>query len=124
MNKSFGVIQQSALCRKIMLPAFRKAPLLLVAGCYGLISLVNSGFAQTCRDACYYSNTYQGVDALPSGNGDKSNTALGYIALNPEGAFTQNTAIGALTIAPGNLIIIGDSNTAVGATALEQSVAP
>jgi hypothetical protein len=78
--------------------------------------------AQECRDGCFYSNTYQGVDALPYETIGGNNTALGYLALNawPD-SFVANTAVGAWALAPGSSSILRDENTAVGVMAMQYS---
>src|SRR5690349_10002073 len=94
----------------------------LIAICHFSFGLASTALAQTCRDGCYYPNTYQGVDAFPYETLGSGNTALGYIALNPTGSaggFTQNTAIGAMAVAHGNEYILGSSNTAVGFTSMQ-----
>ena len=99
-----------------------KEPRFLLVAAHCLIVLVATSLGQTCRDGCYFSNTYHGVDAFPNEAIGSANTALGYLSLSTDpvfNSFRQNTGVGALTLAPGTDSTIGGSYTAVGAMALQ-----
>src|SRR5205807_1325688 len=102
MNNLIQSVQQNPLFKTTIAARFGRHTLLFVAVCHSSIMLASAGLAQTCRDGCYGTNTYQGVDALPSESVGADNTALGYIALTAYPDYSTNTAAGALTLAPGS----------------------
>src|SRR5450432_4058126 len=88
--------------------------LLSTATTLATIALATGAWAQTCNDGCFYSNTYQGQDALSNFFSGGNDTAFGSEALvNNTGI--DNTAIGTYTLLVNTT---GTDNTAVGSTAL------
>jgi len=70
--------------------------------------------AQTCQDGCFYSNTYQGDNALLNFGAGGNDTAFGSNALT-NNTGTDNTALGTYALLVNTS---GKSNTAVGSNAL------
>ncbi len=90
---------------------------LLVAVCtFTSIALATGVWAQTCQDGCFYTNTYQGDNALLNIGAGNDNTAFGYLALTATTTPAySNTGIGALALYQNTT---GVENTAVGVNAL------
>jgi hypothetical protein len=108
-----------------------KYHLLIIAIIFAAIAFALNVSAQTCQDGCFFSNTYQGQNALlnfTSGGNDtafgsealtnnttgEDNTALGTYALLVNTTGIDNTAVGYNALYNNN----GNGNTAVGSTAL------
>ncbi len=91
---------------------------LLVAVCtFTSIALATGAWAQTCLDGCFFSNTYQGDDALAHFGSGGNNSAFGSQALT-NNTGTDNTAIGVYTLLVNT---DGSYNTALGSNALYNS---
>jgi len=94
-----------------------KYHLLIIAIIFAAIAFAFDASAQTCQDGCFYSNTYQGQDALINYSSGGNDSAFGVDALtNNTGA--DNTALGAYAML---LNTTGVDNTAVGYNALYNS---
>jgi hypothetical protein len=115
MKDRTQLVQQGPSCKSAITPLFLGWTWLVIAICPGLIVLAPAGMAQECRDGCFYSNTYQGVDALPYETAGGNNTAFGYLTLNAlPYSFHANTAVGAWALAPGSSSILQSENAAIG----------
>ena len=79
------------------------------------LMVVGEARAQTCQDGCFFSNTYQGSDAMLNFGSGGNNTAFGASALTSMNGGQDNTAIGAYSLV---LLTTGSENTAVGVSAL------
>lgn len=103
---------------RALLPG-QRALLLILAG-MGSAVLSPCAQAQTCRDGCEDTNTFQGIDALASNGGiGTDNTAVGYTALTFDYFGERNTAVGSGALYSNDLSLNGGSeNTATGAFAL------
>src|SRR5689334_22417072 len=88
--------------------------LLIASLALAVTTLVPKVWAQTCQDGCFYSNTYQGDNALLNFGAGGNNTAFGSYALTIN-TFIDNTAIGAYALQANTT---GQSNTALGSSAL------
>ena len=112
-----------------------KYHLLIIAIIFAAIAFASDASAQTCQDGCFYSNTYQGDNALLNFGSAYDDTAFGSYALTNNINGTDNTAIGAYSLeynvdnyfntAVGSYALYGntgDNNTAVGAVAMEDNL--
>jgi trimeric autotransporter adhesin len=89
--------------------------LLLLSTGLAAVVITPVASAQTCQDGCFYSNTYQGSDAMLNFGSGGNNTAFGAYALMSMNGGQDNTAIGAYAM---DLLTTGSENTAVGVSAL------
>jgi hypothetical protein len=96
-----------------------KYHLLIIAIVFAAIAFESEALAQTCRDGCNSTNTFQGINALTAATG-ADNTAFGYDALFDTGSGYSNTGIGALALLQDT---VGVENTAVGVAALYSNIA-
>jgi len=131
-------VKQHSLVHAAFLPRVRRQVLLLIVAGLAAIVITPLASAQTCQDGCFYSNTYQGDDALLNFGSGGNNSAFGIQALWQNNGGTDNTAVGAFTLsgyyggpasyntAVGSLALgtnnTGNDNTAVGANALPNSL--
>jgi hypothetical protein len=88
---------------------------LIIAIIFAAIAFASNASAQTCQDGCFYSNTYQGQDALLNFYSGGQETAFGSYALTNNTTGQDNTAIGAYAM---QVNTTGNSNTANGSFAL------
>jgi hypothetical protein len=91
-----------------------KYHLLIIAIIFAAIAFAADASAQTCNDGCFYSNTYQGTDALSNYFSGGNDTAFGSEAL-VSNTGVDNTALGTYAMLVNTT---GTDNTAVGYSAL------
>src|SRR5438552_12129739 len=82
----------------MLLRWLRQHALRLTAASLVAAALAPAARAQTCQDGCFYSNTYQGSDAMLNFGSGGNNTAFGAYALTNMIGGQDNTAIGAYSL--------------------------
>jgi hypothetical protein len=108
--------------RGLLLDWFRQHAVGLTAATLVAAALAPGAWAQTCQDGCFYSNTYQGDDALLNFGSGGQNTAFGIQALENNIDGTDNTAVGAFALTGFAGYSAGIGNTAVGVSALQNNL--
>lgn len=107
--------------RSILLPKAKRKVFLAVA----MIATAFTAVARAtdvCQDGCFYSNTYQGDNALIDFGAGGNNSAFGIQALFSSDGGTDNTALGAFTLyGNGYYSNTASYNTAVGSIALNRN---